>query len=80
LQADEWGRDVSDQRLVAQLAQAGDVGIGARIIAKPVVPDEPVWPKKKFVLLAGTVLGLTVGFVFALISLRRRRDPGVVNW
>lgn len=80
LQADEWGRDVSDQQLVAQLAQAGDVGIGARIIAEPVVPDKPLWPKKKFVLLAGTVLGLTVSFVFALVSLRRRRDPGVVNW
>jgi succinoglycan biosynthesis transport protein ExoP len=79
-QADEWRRELFDQRLVAKLAKTGDVGIGARMIAAPVVPDEAVWPKKKPMLFVGAVLGLAVGFVFALVSLRRKRDPDVVEW
>ena len=79
-QADELRSELRDQRIVARLAKAGDVGIGARIIAQPVVPAEPVWPKKKFTLFVGAVLGLTVGFVFALLSLRKQRKRDVVEW
>jgi uncharacterized protein involved in exopolysaccharide biosynthesis len=79
-QADEWRRELFDQQVVARLAQAGDVGIGARIIEEPVLPEQPVWPKKKIMVLAGTVFGLAVGFLCALVSLRRQRDPGVVKW
>lgn len=76
----ELQRELLEQRLASRLAVAGGMGIGAHIIANPVLPDEPIWPKKKFILLSGTVLGLVVGFVFALVSLRRQRDPGVVEW
>jgi uncharacterized protein involved in exopolysaccharide biosynthesis len=79
-QADLWRREVADQSVVARLAKAGDVGVGARLIEEPVVPDDPVWPKEKYVLAAGFALGLAVGFVLALLSLRRQRDPGVVEW
>jgi uncharacterized protein involved in exopolysaccharide biosynthesis len=72
-QAEDWGREISDQRLVARLAQTGDVGIGARIIAKPVVPEEPVWPQPKITLASGAFCGLALGFVFGLTSLRRQR-------
>lgn len=79
-QADKLRSELLDQRLEARLAKAGDVGIGARIIAEPVVPSTPVWPKKKFMLFAGAALGLAVGFVFALLSLRRQREPEMVEW
>ncbi|MEH6588777.1 MAG: hypothetical protein V7746_00895 [Halioglobus sp.] len=74
-QTEEWGRELTDQRLVARLAQTGDVGIGARMIAKPVVPNQPVWPKPKIMFVAGAFCGLMAGFLFALISQRRRRGP-----
>lgn len=77
-QADEWRGELFDQRVVSRLAETGDVGIGARMIAEPVVPDTAVWPKRKFMLAAGTALGLAVGFIFSLVSLRRQRKPDVV--
>lgn len=77
--AEERQRELIDQRMVARLAQAGDVGIGARIIAVPVVFDDPVWPKPKMMLPAGALAGLTIGFVFALISLRGRRESDVAD-
>lgn len=75
--ADEWRRELLNQRLVARLTQAGDAGIGARIIAQPAAPDEPAWPKPKLMLPAGLVLGLGGGFVVALVSLRLQRSADV---
>jgi uncharacterized protein involved in exopolysaccharide biosynthesis len=72
-QADQWRRQLFDQRLIASLARKGDVGIGARLIEKPVVPKEPVWPKDKLVLVAGGIFGLVIAVVLALISLRRQQ-------
>lgn len=77
--ADEWRRELFDQRLVARLAQSGDVGIGARFIAEPAVPDGAVWPKPALMLPAGAVFGLVGGFLFALVSLQRQRRHGVTN-
>jgi uncharacterized protein involved in exopolysaccharide biosynthesis len=79
-QADKLRSELLDERLEARLAKAGDVGIGARVIAEPVVPSSPMWPKKAFMLFAGAALGLVVGFVFALLSLRRKREPKIVDW
>jgi uncharacterized protein involved in exopolysaccharide biosynthesis len=76
-QADDWRRELSGERMVAQLAQTGDVGVSARMIAEPIVPDEPVWPKSMILLPAGASLGLIVGFLYALISLQRRRGFGM---
>jgi polysaccharide biosynthesis transport protein len=79
-QADKLRSELLDERLEARLAKAGDVGIGARVIAEPVVPSSPMWPKKAFMLFAGAALGLAAGFVFALLSLRRKREPEIVEW
>jgi len=80
LQADKLRSELLDQRLEARLAKAGDVGIGARVIAEPVIPSRPVWPKKAIMLFAGAALGLAVGFVVALLSLRKKREPEMVEW
>jgi uncharacterized protein involved in exopolysaccharide biosynthesis len=70
--ADSWRHELFDQRLVARLAQTGNVGVSARFIADPVAPDDPVWPRPKMMLPAGLMFGLFVGFLFGLSSLRRR--------
>ncbi len=70
--ADSWRHELGDQRLVAQLAQEGNVGVSARFIADPVAPDDAVWPRPKLMLPAGLMFGVIGGFLFGLVSLRRR--------
>lgn len=65
--------ELLDQRLVARLAESGEVGITARLIEAPTLPEEPTWPKPKLVLPATAIIGLFGGFVAAIISLRRSR-------
>ena len=80
--SDSRRSELLDQRLVARLAESGNVGITARLIEAPELPPAAAWPKPKLVLSGGMVLGLFGGFSAALISLRRshrsRRDwvPG----
>ena len=79
-QADEWRRELFNQRLVSRLAEAGDVGVGARIIEEPLVPDNPVWPKEKLIMAVGGMVGLLLGFALGLFSLHRQRKREVVEW
>ncbi len=71
--AESWRQELSELRVGAQMAEEGNVGISARFTDAPVAPDNPVWPRPKLMLPAGLIVGLMVGFGFALISLHRRR-------
>jgi uncharacterized protein involved in exopolysaccharide biosynthesis len=65
--------ELLDQRLVARLAESGEVGITARLIEAPMLPEEATWPKPKLVLIGSAMIGLLGGLVMAIISLRRNR-------
>ncbi len=78
-QADRWRGELFDQQLITRLAKSGDVGIGARIIEEPIVPLEPVWPNK-ILLVVGALLGFSIAFILALVSLRRQQQRDVVKW
>lgn len=69
--------ELLDQRLVTRLAKSGEVGVTARLIEAPAVPESAAWPKPKLVLSGGAILGLVGGFAAALISLRRGRPQWV---
>jgi len=66
--------ELLDQRLVARLAESGEVGVTARMIEEPILPEEATWPRPKFVLAGSAILGLFGGVVTAIISLRRSRE------
>lgn len=72
--ADTRRAELLDQRLQRRLAEAGEVGVGARLIEAPMRPEGASWPKPIPILGLGAALGLTAGFVAALISLRREQD------
>ncbi len=63
--------ELLDQRLVTRLAEAGEVGVTARIIEAPIPPESAAWPRPKLLLVVGAALGLVAGFVAAFVSLRR---------
>lgn len=63
--------ELLDQRLLTRLAESGEVGVSARIIEAPVLPESAAWPRPKFVLAAGAVFGLLAGLVAAIVSLRQ---------
>lgn len=65
--------ELLDQRLVSRLAESGELGITARMIAPPTLPSGPVWPRPALLLIAGVGLGLAVGLVAAIVALRRER-------
>jgi uncharacterized protein involved in exopolysaccharide biosynthesis len=69
--------ELLDQRLVARLAESGEVGITARLIEVPTLPEEATWPKPKLVMIGSAILGLIGGFVVAIISLRRSQEDWV---
>lgn len=71
--ADVRRNELIDHRLLTRLAEAGEVGVSARIIAAPALPEEATWPRTKLIVAACALLGLGVGFVAALISLQRSR-------
>ena len=66
--------ELLDQRLVTRLAETGDVGISARLIEPPALPNGASWPKPKLLLLIGAAAGLAGGLVAAIISLQRQRE------
>ncbi len=69
--SDSKRSELIDQRLVTRLADSGEVGVTARLIEAPAVPESAAWPKPKLVLSGGAVLGLMGGLTAALISLRK---------
>jgi uncharacterized protein involved in exopolysaccharide biosynthesis len=68
--ADSSRSELLDQRLITRLAEAGEVGITARMIEAPRLPLEAVWPRPYLMLGLGGIVGLLAGFVTALASLR----------
>jgi uncharacterized protein involved in exopolysaccharide biosynthesis len=70
---DERRSELLDQRLLARLAESGEVGVTARMIEAPTLPEAAVWPKPFLLLAGGGILGLLGGVGFALVSLRRSR-------
>lgn len=62
--------ELLDQRLITRLAQAGEVGVTARLIEAPRLPLDAVWPRPFLMLGLGGVVGLLTGFIAALISLQ----------
>ena len=70
--AESWRQELSELRVAAQMAEEGNVGVSARFTDAPVALEDPVWPRPKVMLPAGLIFGLVAGFVFALVSLRRR--------
>ncbi|HEB90596.1 MAG TPA: hypothetical protein ENI85_13575 [Deltaproteobacteria bacterium] len=72
-------RELLDQRLLTRMAEAGEVGITARLIEAPGLPESPVWPRPRLILAIGAVLGTMGGFVMALVSLRRGRRVWVAS-
>ncbi|MBB83988.1 MAG: hypothetical protein CL931_09300 [Deltaproteobacteria bacterium] len=65
--------ELLDQRLVSRLAESGELGISARLIAPPTLPRGPVWPRPPLILAGGGGLGLAAGLVLAILALRRER-------
>ncbi|MCR9096901.1 MAG: hypothetical protein NXI30_21990 [bacterium] len=65
--------ELLDQRLVSRLAESGELGISARLIAPPQLPTSAVWPRPPLLLAAGLGLGLAAGLVAAILALRRER-------
>ena len=55
------------------------MGVDGSVETIKVIPEDAVWPKKSVMLILGTALGLTIGFLFALVSLRKRRKHEVVE-
>lgn len=72
--SDARRRELLDQRLLARLAETGEIGISAQMIEAPRIPEGPAWPKPRFVLAVGVLLGLLGGFAAALFSLRRGEE------
>ncbi len=72
--ADARRSELVDQRLQTRLAEVGEVGVTARIIEAPTLPDSATWPRPKLILPATALLGLLGGLAAAVISLRRNRD------
>lgn len=72
--ADARRSELVDQRLMTRLAEQGEMGITARIIEAPSLPESATWPRPKLILPAFAILGLVGGFCAAVISLRRSRD------
>ena len=66
--------ELVDQRLMTRLAEAGEIGVTARIIAAPTPPESATWPRPKLILPACAFLGLVGGFTAAVISLRQSRE------
>lgn len=60
-----------DQRLLARLAEAGEIGVTASLIASPIQPAEPTWPRLPLLLALGLAAGLGIGWVWALVSYDR---------
>ena len=77
--SDSRRSELLDQRLVTRLAESGDVGITARLIEAPALPESAAWPKPKLVLSGGVILGLVGGFTAAVLSLRRGRREWVAG-
>lgn len=65
--------ELLDQRLVSRLAESGELGISARLIAPPTLPSGAVWPRPPLLIAAGLGLGLAAGLVAAILALRRER-------
>jgi uncharacterized protein involved in exopolysaccharide biosynthesis len=79
---DDKRGELLDQRLVTRLAESGEVGVTARMIEAPAVPESAAWPKPKLVLSGSAILGVLGGMTAALISLRsgRRGRSGRREW
>jgi uncharacterized protein involved in exopolysaccharide biosynthesis len=72
--ADARRNELVDQRLQTRLAEAGEVGVTARIIEAPNLPESATWPRPRLILPATALLGLLCGLAAAVISLRRSRE------
>ena len=72
--SDSRRSELLDQRLLTRLAESGEVGVTARLIEAPVVPEQAAWPRPKLVLAGGSFFGLIAGFAVALFSLRQERQ------
>jgi protein tyrosine kinase modulator len=71
---DERRKALLDQRLLARMADAGEAGINARMIADPVQPEEPTWPNVPLILFIGLVTGSAIGLLLAVVSVIRRKE------
>ncbi len=67
-------RALLDQRLFTRLAETGEVGVTARIIAEPVQPLGPTWPNPPLVLGVCGAIGLLIGMFWAVIGYRSRHS------
>ncbi len=71
--SDERRGELLDQRLVTRLAETGELGVHARMIESPSLPEAAVWPRPGFLFVVGTLLGAFIGLVAAVVSLQRER-------
>lgn len=65
--------ELLDQRLVTRLAEAGEVGVSARLIEPPTLPESAAWPRPKLLIPLGLLVGGIGGLLAAIVSLRRER-------
>lgn len=65
-------RALLDQRLFTRLAESGEVGVTARIIAEPMQPLGPTWPNPPLVLGVCGAIGLLLGMFWAVMDYRSR--------
>lgn len=65
-------RALLDQKLFSRLAKNGEVGVTARLIAKPAQPLVPIWPNPLLVLALGGMIGLLAGGIWAVAKERQR--------
>ncbi|XOV83307.1 MAG: GumC family protein [bacterium] len=72
---DERRRALLDQRLLKRLADAGEFGITARMIAEPVQPQSPTWPNPLLVFILCCGLGGLIGVCWAIFKSRQYFDP-----
>jgi uncharacterized protein involved in exopolysaccharide biosynthesis len=65
-------RALLDQRLFSRLAESGEVGVTARLIAEPVQPLSPTWPNPLLVLALFGMLGAVAGTIVAVTKERKK--------
>lgn len=67
--------ELLDQQVAVRLAQTGELGVSVRLIAAPMVPAAPVWPRPALLLPLGALAGVALAALLAF-ALHARGQAG----